>query len=173
MWSHIWNSQPSATICLLGFWGTLSKPLLRSLSGTAHGHRPSLSDTTIWRAATSPPWENSWLSQAAEWFITQLFSQTWKADGNAAGDRWESWSPVACQWCSVDTFIRLFTLFWHPPWSARHQRLPTAHHMTAKKAVCTRAGWTPGQQCLSLLLPFITFYVVVVNMPPNFSCEVL
>lgn len=38
MWSHIWNSQPSATICLLGFWGTLSKPLLRSLSGTAHGH---------------------------------------------------------------------------------------------------------------------------------------
>lgn len=83
------------------------------------------------------------LSQAAERFITQLLSQTWKANGNPASDRWESWSPVACQRCSADTFIRLFTLFWHPPPSARHQRQPAAHHMPARKAVCTRAGRGP------------------------------
>lgn len=113
------------------------------------------------------------LSQAAERCITQLLSQTWKANGNPASDRWESWSPVACQRCSADTFIRLFTLFWHPPPSARHQRQPArcTPHGGKESCVHTCRLRPPAQLCLSLLPPFITyFYVVVVNISPDFSC---
>ena len=123
---------------------------------------------------TSLPRENSWPSQATEWFITQPISQTWKADGNSAGDRWENWSPVACQWCSEDIFIRLFTLFWHLPSSARQQR--HLLHITSwqgKLCAYVLAGAPSTASSFSPASFYTHFYVVVVNTPPDLSCKVI
>lgn len=139
-----------------------------------NGTCSSSTDTTTWRAAASPPWENSWTFPGC-WVIyhTAALSDLegwWQSRQRQMGELESSCLSVMF---SGHIYKALYTFLASSMVSQTPKAGCCTPHASKESRMHTCQPRPPAQLHLSLPPPFIScFYVVVVNMPPNFSCRV-